>query len=113
MNNTPIQITEADVVAFLTAKAAQLGEQTGEQYASVKCEVLNACHGSQANVRWATYVNGDKHRNADSLDAVFNEAVHAMAPVYRANALRENAAKLLAEAAALESVTAPALQSAA
>lgn len=103
-------ITEADVIAFLTERAAELSAQTGEPYCSVTLEVLNASHGRPARITWKTYVVGDTHRTASTLDEVMNASVRAMRPDVRAEELRKQAEKLLAEANAL--LSAPQLSAA-
>ena len=91
------EITAADVVAFLKQQATRLATETGIDYAIIQVE-LNAKHNS---VEWTTYVDGGKHEHATTVDGAIEKQVAAMQPSAHARRLREEAAKLLAEADAL------------
>jgi hypothetical protein len=100
--STQTEVTEAQVVAFLLAKKNELIELSGVKYASIRVE----SDGSGSAVKWIAYVDGtNTFSSATSVDAAIADQVALAAPLSRAKRAREQAAKLLAQAAALEATT--------
>lgn len=89
-------ITEADVVAFLAIKLAELRQKTGQSYAYISVELGGSAPG--ANTEWGTYVHEGSHLKAKTADDVIEKAVDEVAPGNIAERKRAEAARLLAEA---------------
>ena len=100
MNTKPNQITEADVIGFLTAKRAELIKRTGIAYAFISVGI-EGC----GTPLWTAYVDGSKHTQGITCDAAIAEQVRLQSDdgrIERAKSARETAARLLAEAERLE-----------
>ena len=90
-------ITEDQVVAFLQAKADGLSARCGNICASVEVACTRYSVGT-ANVAWKAYVAGTDYKNGTTMDDVISRALVAMEPTARAEAMRRQAAELLAQA---------------
>ena len=98
---SPAQITEAQVVAFMQEKQAELRKATGIDYSTITCG-LNAATGSPT---WVSYSDGGRHLDAATADAAIAAQVAYLQPASntaRAKQAREQAAALLAKAEKLE-----------
>jgi len=105
--NQPLCITETDVIEFLSAKAKELNRLTNNSYASVGISITETLYNGNPgqSIRCNAYVDGCKsHRDTNSLDVAIGLIVAEMAPAARVEALRAQAAKLLAEADSLSPV---------
>jgi len=97
-NTDTTQITEADVIAFMQSKQAELRKATGVEYSSIAVEIM-AC----ANLPvWRTYSDGGKHLPAKTADDAIAAQVELVHPLKRAEQARLQAARLIAEAEMLE-----------
>lgn len=94
------EITEQEVVNFIVNNAAKLKSSVGELYCHV---ALGISHHSEESIQvhWTTYVHGDCHRTASTINEAMLKSIKAMNPDIRANDLREKARKMLEEADAL------------
>jgi hypothetical protein len=105
--DTAHNITEADVVAFLVAKVAELADRNSEPYSILQLEILNGSPSRKTKITWGAYTHGDTFRRADTIEGAISASVAAMSPAVRARELREKAAAMLAEAANLAPLTDP------
>jgi hypothetical protein len=106
-SSSPVKlvITEADVVAFMQAKADELCQMTGGLFSAVKIEAKRHAdfrgERGPSEHNFTSYVDGDTHRSASKLADAMQASFLAMDPLLRAAQLKQRAAELLAEAATL------------
>jgi len=90
-------ITENEVIEFMRQASARLALETGVNYAEVRIQ-----HQNDGNiVTWDSYVDGGKWMLGKTLAQSIDAQLNDMRPSTRANRLRMEGQRLLAEAAAL------------
>jgi hypothetical protein len=99
----PAQITEAQVIAFLAEKIAELSAATGERYCSIEIHANTHDAATVAPlVVFKAYTSAGSFTSALNVaDAIAANAAKAH-PAQRAKAAREKAEALLAEAERIE-----------
>ena len=105
MNNPDNQITEAQVASFLQAKAVELSQAAGNEYARVRMEVT--CYGKptgECRLSAEAYINPGIFAESKALEESIANALRLAEPSAKAAKMRADAAKLLADAAKLEGV---------
>lgn len=98
-NTNTTQITEADVIAFVSAKLAELRNATKINYAHIRLNV------GTDGIEWTTYVDSGKHCEALTIDDAIAAQVECLTDngrTARAKEARDHAARLIAEADRLE-----------
>ncbi len=97
--SSTITISEADVLAFFAAASERLKRETGETYTAVELTFRDG------KPDWATYVDRGSYLHGATCEAAIAAQVYARSPEAR----KQEAARLRAQAAALESMPPPTL----
>ena len=92
-----LEITEADIVAFLAEHADRISKATNIGYTSVSCDISRSC-GNTASITWRLYADAGHSANSDTLEGAQALLLAELEPQNLAAAKRAAAAKLLEEA---------------
>ena len=96
----------AEIQAALLAMANYVSATTDIGYTSVSCEVTrHESPESKPEISWRFYANNLGWHNSADHGTALAEIIAAGGPIARAKKMREDAALLIAKAAALETAT--------